>query len=213
MIVVATHDDPFFLNLAIENLNNINLNGHQILIIDTNSTNKEFLNIFEKLKKEYDHFTFKRLKYTCWDSGAYIYAFTKFKCEKYIFLQDSIKITNQNYIVDIDSHLENFDVVAHFPFGYGYDDSDQRIFVESDIHFNSLPNLGIFGPIFSANRGILEKIPKKWLKYPTNKNQGCGMERRWSLIFHSLGATKIYLEMGNDCKSTKYIEKYSPYRL
>jgi len=215
MIVVATHDSIKFLHLSINNMRKVNLNGHRVLFIDTNSKDIEFKKEFEIAKNNNPEFLFESLDYTCWDSGAYIYAFEKYKADSYIFLQDSLEILDKDYICCFDDQLKNFDVIGHFPFDYFYDNEEQKIWVESDIKFDSYPKHGIFGPIFAATSNILERLPKECIKYPTNKNQGCGMERRWSLMFHSIGATKTYLENDDLWKkfSEKYIHKHFPTRL
>ena len=213
MIVIATHDDTKFLRLSIKNMKNADLNGHQVIFIDTNSNNKDFLEDFSLMEKKHPEFIFKRLDYTCWDSGAYIHSYLNYKSEKYIFLQDSIEIINPNYIVELDNLLSLYDVVPHFSFEYRYDDEEQKNWSEEGIDFTSLPELGIFGPLFAVNKSILDIIPDKWLKYPTSKNFGCGMERRWALMFKCINAYIGYLEKDVYLDSSLYIKKYSPCRI
>lgn len=207
--------------MAISNLEKINLNGHEVLIVNTNSTNEEFLERFVKLKGVYQDFIFKSLDYTCWDSGAYIYSIQNFKSDKYIFLQDSLEILDKNYIVYFDELLDNYDVVPHCEYDYQYrtylDEIDNtykpikeiKDWIEDGIIFESYPPKGIFGPIFGAKSELLNKIPNKWLKHPRNKDEGMSMENRWSLMFHSLNAKKMCLE---DIMDMRYIKKYFPYR-
>jgi hypothetical protein len=221
MIVIATHDNLKYLNMTISNMEKINLNGHQVLIINTNSKNPEFIEKFEKLKNNYVNFIFKNLNYTCWDSGAYMYAFQNYQSDNYIFLQDSIDILDENYVVYYDELLKDHDVVAHCEFPYNYptffDEFEKKYvpykefegFVENGIIFKSHPEKAIFGPIFAAKKEILNKIPNQLLIHPTNKMQACCYETRWSLIFHSLNAKKTCLE---DINNLKYIKKYFPYR-
>lgn len=219
MIVVASHNNVETLESIINDLNNIDLNGHDVVIIDTNSDDLTFKNKFSILKNEYPHFNFINLNYTCWDSGAYIWAYKNFKSNRFIFLQDSIKILNQEYIKVYDQNLDYYDVVAHINFKYHYENEEQKNWVEEDISYNHLPEDAIFGPIFGVNKSTLDKIPPYWLKHPTNKNEGCGMERRWSLMFHQVGATKKYLEiedMPNEhtiYTTRKYIHKLFFHRL
>lgn len=193
MIVVATHDRIDLLESMLNRLNEINLNGHEVLIIDTNSTNVEYLEHFHKFKEQYTNFRFDTLNYTCWDSGAYMYAFQNYPSDKYTFLQDSLYITNPNLFADIDNLLDQYDVVPFFNFKYIYDHDQQKEWAEEGLPITSLPEYGIFGPIFGATHNILQKLPTEWLKYPTIKYQGNGMERRWSLMFHLINANKHYL--------------------
>jgi hypothetical protein len=200
MIVLATHDRVDLLESMLNKLNEINLNGHEVLIIDTNSTNQDYLNYFNQIKEKYN-FNFIRLNYTCWESGAYIYALQNFPSSKYIFLQDSLYITNSNLFIDIDNLLDHYDVVPFFNFKYIYDHDQQKEWAEEGLNPSSLPEYGIFGPIFGATSKILQKLPSEWLKYPTEKYQGNGMERRWSLMFHLINANKYYLDKATDEES------------
>lgn len=207
MIVVATHNDIEVLESIINDLNNIDLNGHNVSIIDTNSDEIEFKNRFDQLKNENPQFNFIHLDYTCWDSGAYIWTYKNFNEDKFIFLQDSIEILDKNFIKVVDENLNNYDVVALSAFPYRYDDPDQKTWVESGISFKVTPKYGIFGPIFAATKEILDKIPNEWLKYPTKKLEACGMERRWSLMFDVISATKAYLQYDIFNPPIKYINK------
>jgi len=53
----------------------------------------------------------------------------------------------------------------------------------------------------------MNRIPTSWLKYPQEKLMQQGMERRWSLMFHSINASKTYLEGYGDIHSSKWIKK------
>lgn len=195
MIVVAAHDNPETLESIVNDLNEIDLNRHDVCIIDTNSQNLIFKENFGILKDKNKHFNFISLDYTCWDSGAYIWAYNNLYSSTYIFLQDSIRILNKEYIKIYDEYLNEYDVVAHINFKYHYENEEQKKWVENEIDFVELPEDAIFGPIFGVNKETMDRIPEYWLKHPTNKNEGCGMERRWSLMFHQIGATKTYLEI------------------
>jgi len=194
MIVVASHNSVSLLKSFLAKLSMIDLCNHDVLVVDTNSDDSSYLNEFACLIKQYPRFRFERKAYTCWDSGAYIHAYTNYQDTKYLFFQDSLEITNPNLIQEIDSRLDEVDVLAFANFKYQYDSEDQRNWVESDIEFTDHPEDGIFGPIFSVTRNTLDRIPKHWLKVPSNKLQGCGMERRWSLMFDAIGAKKSYME-------------------
>jgi hypothetical protein len=212
MIVIATHDNIEFLHMSVDNMSRIVNNKHDVIFIDTNSSSSEFIKEFNSLSREYPKFFFERLNYTCWDTGAYIHSYKKYHSDSYIFLQDSIEIINENYISAYDDLLIENDVVAHTNFGYSYDNEDQKMWAEDGISFENLPEFGIFGPIFGIKRDKMDIIPIEWLKYPTNKNHGCGMERRWSLIFHSKNLRKEYIEKNVSLRDSKYIIKHSPGR-
>jgi glycosyltransferase involved in cell wall biosynthesis len=193
MIVVASHNDVNLLSDILADLSNCDLNGHEVLIVDTNSADPAYLKEFQKNKIKYPQFNFIRKDYTCWDSGAYIHAYNNYDADKYIFLQDSLRITNPNVFKEITVRLDSIDVLALFNFFYFYDNEEQQQWVEEHIPMCYLPMCGIFGPVFSARKDALDRIPKHWLKEPTNKLQGCGMERRWALMFHALSLRVDYL--------------------
>lgn len=197
MIIVASHDRVDLLEKSLKNLSSIKLNKHEVCIIDTNSTNEEYIKFFEQCKHQYKDFNFIRLDYTCWDSGAYMYGYLNHFSDKYIFLQDSLLITNKNLIPMWDNLLDIYDVVPFINFGYFYENNEQKAWSEENLKITSSPKDSIFGPVFGVRRDALDKIPKEWLKYPTSKNEGCGMERRWSLMFHLLGCSKHYIEYTN----------------
>ena len=102
---------------------------------------------------------------------------------------------------------------------YFYENEDQRLWGEEDLIINSVPHDSIFGPIFGVRKETLDRLPKEWLKHPTNKMEGCSMERRWSLMFYLINASKHYLEYTNFQKDqTVYnsklnINKHFLYRL
>lgn len=194
MIVVASHDRLDLLKNMLLRLSLIDLADHQVLVVDTNSQDEEYLSGIQAVKDEYPWVKFDRKTYTCWDSGAYLHAYRNYPSDKYIFLQDSLMIENENLIQQIDSLLNNVDVVPIFNFKYFYDNEEERRWVEEGIEVTSLPDEGIFGPIFAVTKVALDRIPNSWIKEPTSKLEACGMERFWSLVFHLTGATKRYLE-------------------
>jgi hypothetical protein len=219
MIVIASHNRIDLLDNMLKTLSSINLNNNQVLIIDTNSDNEEYKTFFEECKLNYPQYIFETLDYTCWDSGAYIYAYNNYPSNKYIFLQDSLNIINPKLILMWENFLDIYEVVPWINFGYFYENEDQRLWGEEGLTINNNPHDSIFGPIFGVRKETLDKLPKEWLKYPTNKNEGCGMERRWSLMFYLIDASKHYLEYTNFSKNqTVYnsklnIDKHFFYRL
>lgn len=224
MIVVASHDDVELLNSMVQRLSELDLNGHDVLIVDTNSEQQEYLEAFEVAKARYPQFKFERKDYTCWDSGAYIHAYKHYHADKYIFLQDSLYVTNSNFFVEMDEMLDTYDVVPIFDFFYFYYSDEEKEWVEQkllDSNRTGHPKYGIFGPIFGVNKHILDKMPHDWFIEPHNKLTGCRMERRWAMMFHQIGASKKYfhanLNYGHfwekwEC-SQRHIRKIWKYRL
>ena len=193
MIVIASHNNPLLLKGLLRELREIDLCNNEILVVDTNSTESWYFNEIKKLKSEFPDVIFDRKNYTCWDSGAYLHAYKNYLSEKYFFLQDSLSITNKNLIVEWSNKLDKVDVAPIFNFLYEYDSDRQRDWVHEDINFETLPKYGIFGPIFGVTKKAMDMIPENWHREPNEKEFGCGMERRWSLMFHTLGCTKEYV--------------------
>ena len=106
MIVIPVHDAIEYIDILLSQLTNINTCGHEILVVDTNSKNENFILEFPKLILKYPSVLFERISYDCWDSGAYVETYRRYDREKYIFLHDSISILNNNLIVDIEKDDE-----------------------------------------------------------------------------------------------------------
>ena len=194
MIVIASHDNIELLKDMLLRLSEINLNGHEVLVVDTNSQDETYLHAIEQFKLQYPSVQFDRKLYSCYDSGAYLHAYKNYKRERYIFLQDSLSIENPDFFVQVDAMLDEYDVVPMFNFHFIYDTEEQTRWCEDGLEITSLPEDGIFGPIFATNRIALDRIPPNLLKEPSTKTEACGMERYWSIIFHLTGSTKKYFE-------------------
>lgn len=178
MIVIATHNDSNILLDICNNFSNIDLYNQSVLIVDTNSDNPQFKKAFRHLSMTYKQFLFKRIEYKCWDSGAYINAYLNFPNEeKFIFLQDSIMIPGKSKFIETSIKLlDIYDVVPWTNFQYKFDNQIQKEWSEEGIPLLTYPTDSIFGPMFAVNRKTLDRIPKDWLKIPSNKNEACGME-------------------------------------
>lgn len=206
MIVIATHDDIDSLTNILNDLLTCDLYGHQVLFVDTNSSNSEFINKFNYYKKEYPQFIFDRKEYTCWDSGAYLHAYLNYPSEKYIFLQDSLRINNKHIFKEITIQLDTIDVLGLFNFFLCFDSEEQKLWAENGITINNYPKYGIIGPIFSINKNILDRIPKDWFREPNVKWQACGMERRWALMLNTIGAKIDFLHFFKTYEEWRYHE-------
>lgn len=212
MITIATHDRIDLIANLLKDLSQINLNSHKVTVIDTNSKSEEFKIRFPKLQEYYPNFNFISLDYDCYDSGAYIYSVKSFKEEKsHIFFQDSIRITNPKLIEEIDSKLEEYDVVPLFNFIFSYWENE-KIWAEDDLpDIKTYPKYGIFGPMFSVKTEILNKLNPIWLdKIPTEKRQQTAMERRWAVLFHLIEAKVYYLNYLEDSIITNFTSGNPP---
>lgn len=198
MIVIASHDEIGMLDDLLTDFSEIDVNGHEIVVVDTNSQTEYYLQNIKQIIEKFPKVRYLRINYDCWDSGAYINAYFQVenKQQSYIFLQDSVRITNTDIVNVIDYELTQADVVPFFSFRYMYDNQEQQNWVERDLAITSVPEKLIFGPIFSVNKNTLDAIPKKWIynSNPYNKLTACGMERKWSLMFHLIDAKKTYLQ-------------------
>jgi hypothetical protein len=199
MIVIPSHDRIDLLVKMVRRLCEIDLNGHEVLIVDTNSDSEYYQETVHHIApwflETHSNFKFVRKDYKCRDSGAFIHAYMNYPSERYIFLHDSVHINNPNFIVEMDSALDSADVVPVFNFGFGYDSYEQQVWAEQKLPpIESYPHFGIIGPMFGVHKHVLDKMPSDWLIEPTNKAEGCGMERRWAVMFHLIGASVKFLD-------------------
>lgn len=219
MIVIASHDNVGYLTRILDSLLRCTFNGHDILVVDTNSTNAEYLAAWPALSGRYPSVLFVRRSISCYEAGAFIYAMQQFPRDRYICIQDSIEITNPDFIAAVDTQLNYTDVVGfvNFPFEVNipayrhqqvvgtyiqvddetlqqYDSVEQKERAEAGLgEFVTFPDNGIFGNMFAVNRTVVEQIPPEWLSEPRDKQGSCMWERRWALIFHQIGATVSFL--------------------
>jgi hypothetical protein len=196
MIVFASHNNTNLLDLQLERLCELNLNGHDVLFVDTVSTDKTYIRYFNEMKQKYLQFTFVRTENMCWDTGAYLHAYRNYKRERYIFLQDSLYITSDTFFVDMDRMLDEYDVVPIFDFYFDIKEHTKE-WITDGLPVNSFPQYGYFGPIFGVNRSTLDKIPPEWHRIPHDKVTATHMERRWALMFHLIGAKQRYFNRIN----------------
>jgi hypothetical protein len=218
MIVIATNNGINFLANLLLDLENLKIT-EEISIIDTQSSNSNFIDYLENLKT-FNKFNLKiniyQTPYKGFDTGAYIYAIQNLKSDRFIFLQDSIRIKNINFFNLIDEKLKTSNVVTILTFESGWwDNQTQKDF--SLKHFGTtIFDKGIFGPMFSISYTDSQKLNN--LIYPTNKEQQKAMERCWSIIFKKYNLTIDSLEgEHNDFKINndryQFFTKIKPNRL
>jgi hypothetical protein len=216
MIVFAVHNMVDKIELVLEQLNKFN--KIDVLIVDTNSPTDVVKWFFEEKKDSYNFkLIYDKLDVTGYETGAFLHAFKNYKADKFYFFQDSIEFINTDIFNKIDSLLEIYNVVSISHFPLIFDNTEQLNWVISSFDKNEISNLkytpfGIFGSMFSIKRKDLEKIPSKWLNYPTNKLETCGMERKWAIIFAIIGLSVVYLEEDHmiflQNNNNKYINKF-----
>ena len=219
MIVIATNNGIDFLPNLLSDLEKFNIT-EEISIIDTQSSDSEFINYLENLKS-FNKFKLKiniyKTPYKGFDTGAYIYAIQNLKSDRFIFLQDSIRIKSVDFFNLIEEKLKISNVVTILTFDGGFWGSQNQIDFSLKHFGTSVFETGIFGPMFSISYIDSQKLNKNLLIYPENKEQQNAMERCWSIIFKEQNFTIDCLEghhndftINND--EYKYFTKIKPNR-
>lgn len=217
MIVIATNNGINFLPKMLNSLNNINLCNQKVVVVDTGSSDKTYLDVVKKMKLKFS-FNIVETPYCGYDSGAYIYAYKKFLDEQYIFLQDSIIIKNTDFIYNGLQKINDNTVVPIITFPSNiFDSEEQKDWLKQKFgtyHYK----LGFFGPMFFVKRSTLDKIQNINNYIPHNKMLQQAMERGWPIAFESININIEQLEtksfnatyLHNDCYD--YITKFFPVR-
>ena len=219
LIVIATNNGIDFLPELLLSLHNIKCN-YDIAIVDTGSTDYNYIQYLQELQITNNFelnvkiYMPQNIKY---DTGAYLFAIKELPSHVYYFLHDSMKIKSDLFFELINSKLTHDTIVPLLTFGKGNDSSFDIQFLQEKFE-NSNYNVGIFGPIFSASRECLNKLPIDKIPMPCNKNEQMAMERYWAKLFELYNINIIPLEgdynrsrLSNDDYS--YFVKQLPCRL
>ena len=219
MIVIATNNGKNYILNILSDLERIGIK-EEISIIDTQSSDNSFLFIKEIIdeKKFNLNISLYQTPYKGFDTGAYIYAINNFITDRFYFLQDSIRIKNKNFFLEIDKKIKTGTVIPIITFQENFYANHQQINFCINNFETSNYKKGIFGPMFSILYDDVKKIDKKLLVYPYDKNTQMAMERGWSIIFDKynfniepLEGEKNDEKINND--SYYYFSKIFPYRL
>lgn len=215
VVAVACHDNVEMLRRWVSRAGTLHVNKEDTLfvMVDTCSANPEFLKEFDCLQKEppLTYIRFMRTEQGNYATGAYWHVYNSLEAENYIFLQDSIYLRHDDFIPRMQLFLKHNDVVYFYYFDY-----KQHIcmpeYVEKQVGVR--PGFGIFGPMFGVPKHVLDRIPKEWMCLPTTKKEEEGWERRWSAIFHAVGAKFLCLSglLGDIWTYHPYIIKEFPHR-
>jgi hypothetical protein len=115
-------------------------------------------------------------------TGAYIKAFHEWpEYESYLFIQDSMRGIVDDVTAAFREH--GSDVVAWGLFEMGWDGPDQMRWVLRQYPARVKPTHGIFGPVFYATRGAMEKAERWFPDIPSNRLEAQGTERAWAYTF------------------------------
>ena len=188
MIVIGTNNGRGWLSNSLASLAKLGIED-TILVIDTNSTEKDALEFHQSLTKGiYDlDIQIQTTPYKGYDSGAWIWAIQNKEEEYYHFIQDSIVVNNKRYFTKAERILDEGKVASllHFPPNQ-YDSFEQYLWVMENFGTSQYKS-GVFGPNFSINRDIRNKLNRLAIPIPTNKLEQMGMERGWGVLFNTMG--------------------------
>lgn len=207
MIVITTNNGKYHLERLLNELNNLNLFNHKVLVVDSGGSDVESLNHLENLKLN-NPFNYEliidKTPYSGYDSGVIIYTIRNYDEDSYIFIHDSFSIKNNEFFPKIHDLMVKENVVVPLVVfnGNEYDNDSQKKFCKSK--YGSENNrFGIFASIFGISKESLEKINQDDLHIPTNKDESRAMERCWSVVFEKSGLTIVPLE--GDYSNSKII--------
>jgi glycosyltransferase involved in cell wall biosynthesis len=194
MIVIATNNGINYLPKLLISLEATNSRNIPICIVDTGSTNEEFISYLKNLEETN--------KYTIlwnsggYDTGAWIYTYENIKADFYIFLQDSTEVLDGIFFESILNELKDDTMFGFFTFlngeGGSFEEELSPYFDKKDIQ--NYP-MGIFGPMFACNYQTMKKLyDSKLYIIPKNKMDAMTMERGWGVIAHILKLKLIYFD-------------------
>lgn len=191
MIVIATHNGGEYLPRLLESLHLHGTGGHPTVIVDTGSTDEEFIRYLETVEGTASFpVTVTRTPYRGYDTGAYIWAFKNFKAPSYMCMHDSLRIKCEGWLAPFEDRAKpGIGIVAWQQFGPRYDNDKQIAFVEKHLGSHEMSNGGIFGPIFYITQDVVDIFDERGYlaAIPTDKNEQMGMERGWSAACHGAG--------------------------
>ena len=206
MIVITTNNGKSHLERLLNELNNLDLLNHKVLVVDSGTNDTESLNYLDYLKINNTIFNYKLLL----DKTPT----PNYNEEYYIFIHDSSSIKNDECLVKLNELMDNKNSVIPFLiFGGGlYDNTNQSNFCST--HYETSNNKhGIFASIFAISKNSVSKINLNSLVGPSNKDESRAMERCWSVIFEKSGLNIITFEGDLDEEKVKrneyvYFRKY-----
>jgi hypothetical protein len=198
MIVITTNNGKSHLERLLNELNNLDLLNHKVLVVDSGSSDIESLNYLENLKLNNSfkyNLTIDKTPYSGYDSGVIIYTIKNYEDDSYIFIHDSFSIKTNEFFTKMDELMNKKNVVVPLLIfnGNAYDNDSQKDFCKSKYGSEEYDS-GIFASIFGISKKSLKKINKNKLYIPTNKNESRAMERCWWIIFNKSGLTIEPLE-------------------
>ncbi len=192
MIVVATNNGHLHLPELLSSIEEHGDGGHEVLVVDTQSSDVRAQAYFDSLCKYSGplRLSATRTPYKGYDTGAYLYAFRNFPADRYIFMQDSLRVKHSGWTEAFDAKFTHgVGCVPWLVFPAQWDSDAQLEFVANCLGVRSAPPFGIFGPVFAAKRSALNEMDAKGLlaAIPSNKLEQQAMERAWPTAFFVAG--------------------------
>jgi hypothetical protein len=161
---------------------------YKILIVDTISNDEDHLQFLKDLAVQNPDITITQTPRRTFDTGAYVWAYQNYEANHYHFIHDSMFVKDSNFFNQIfELFLKGYDVIPYLWFReFGMDfwktrDVWTKIFLDNNC-FNEI-DYGIFGPMFSCKRNVLEKLNITEFTLPTTKAEQNAFERIWAILF------------------------------
>ncbi|MBX3118674.1 MAG: hypothetical protein KF784_06385 [Fimbriimonadaceae bacterium] len=188
MIAIATNNGHKFLPELIESLETYGTDGHDVLIVDTGSSDPaatEYLGALESYNGPFKLMV-TQTPYKGYDTGAYLWAFRNFPADTYIFMQDSVLVKQPGWTKEFESRLSfGVGAVPWLTFPLQWDSEEQVGFVTEKFQTTDLAPFGVFGPMFATTHDALSDLESQGLLnvIPSNKHEQQAMERGWAFAF------------------------------
>jgi len=187
MVVIAAYDNIQVLQNLLVSMNSTDNLDEDVLIVCTDSSQNEMVDFVRTLPNNPNYSFNIKIDFTPYkgyDSGAYIYAYTNYISDYYIFLQDSIEIRSPEWFNCFKSYRRDNVITGWVLFDIGWDSHEQTQWVELKCKGMIYKSpVGIFGPMFQIKRDTLKILDEKYNLsecIPTSKViEQQGMERLW----------------------------------
>lgn len=193
MIVIATNNGITHLPRLLQSIDVHGTGEHKVCIVDTGSTNPEFIQYIDSLDTS-KYIIHKQIG--GYDTGAYIYAYREFNESEYLFMHDSMEVLSDTWMDDFTAY--NTDVCYYSGFRMCFDGNEQVEWLCNKNIYNAGCLLGVFGPIFYVKRIVLDAISTRFNLdsiIPTSKVEQQHMERGWAMMIDTVTQSKSWLSM------------------
>jgi hypothetical protein len=128
-----------------------------------------------------------RMRYSTYQTGAYLWAYEEVEADNYLFLQDSLRALQPDYVEPFRAGQPERGCAA-----WAIYFSKSTINLDFGQHWYSPPcnpTFGIFGSIFYTNRSSLDELAARQLLPPVPRRKIHDMQNEWmwSWAFHEAG--------------------------